>query len=539
MTTSAGLVIVGSGPAGYTLANQLAALDFSGPITLVGDEAHPPYDRPPLSKEFLLGDETTLALQPSLAPGVRLLTGCRAVAIHAQERMLELADGSRLAWSRLVLATGTRARPFPGSSLCGNVMSLRTLDDAREIRTRLRQSSRIAVIGGGPIGLELAACAHQLGLTTTVIEAADRLMSRSAPKAIAEHLLAHHRSHGVQVELNAQVTRIDEGVVYLQGGRAVPADLVVVGIGVLANDDLARQAGIACDDGIFIDGFFRTNLPDVFAIGDVTRQRNPISGRLERIETWFNAQGQALALAQHLAGAGSVATYAEVPRYWSDQGKLRLQCAGLVEGEVQASRGEATSGFLHGLWSDGRLVGLAAINAPQDFNFLRRQIGREDSITPAQFISGEFRSLQSCSPPAGAPPSPASLQPARAGADQGGVEQSLAEQSAGVAACPLTDIDEGGIGSTTLSDGTRVAIYRVRGEEVFATDDRCSHGASSLCDEGALEGYVIECGLHLGSFDIRTGKAVATPCTKSIRTYPAHVRGGTIWIATQAESTAT
>jgi 3-phenylpropionate/trans-cinnamate dioxygenase ferredoxin reductase subunit len=536
MSTSAGLVIVGSGPAGYTLANQLAALGFSGPITLVGDEAHPPYDRPPLSKEFQLGDETTLALQPSLAPGVRLLTGSRAVAIHTQERMLELADGSRLAWSRLVLATGTRARPFPGSSLSGNVMSLRTLDDAREIRARLRQSSRIAVIGGGPIGLELAACAHQLGITTTVIEAAERLMARSAPKAIAERLLVHHRSHGVQVELNAQVTRIDEGMVYLQGGRAVPADLVVVGIGVLANDDLARQAGIACDDGIIIDGFFRTNLPDVFAIGDVTRQRNPISGRFERIETWFNAQGQAIALAQRLAGAGAGATvpYSEVPWYWSDQGKLRLQCAGLVEGQIQASRGEVTSGFLHGLWSDGRLVGLAAINAPQDFNLLRRQIGREDSITPAQFIAGEFRSLQLCSPPAGAPDSPASVQP-----EQGGAEQSLAGQSAGIAACPLTDIDEGGIGSTTLSDGTRVAIYRVRGEEVFATDDRCSHGASSLCDEGALEGYVIECGLHLGSFDIRTGKPVATPCTKSIRTYPAHVRGGTIWIATQAASTQT
>jgi|GEM_PF-59185 len=533
MTTSAGLVIVGSGPAGYTLANQLAALGFSGPITLVGDEAHPPYDRPPLSKEFQLGDETTLALQPLLPPGVRLLTGSRAVAIHTQERMLELADGRRLAWSRLVLATGTRARTFPGSSLCGNVMSLRTLDDAREIRARLRQSSRIAVIGGGPIGLELAASAHQLGIATTVIEAAERLMARSAPKAIADRLLAHHRSHGVQVELNAQVTRLDEGMVYLQGGRAVPADLVVVGIGVLANDDLARQAGIACDDGIFIDGFFRTNLPDVFAIGDVTRQRNPISGRLERIETWFNAQGQAIALAQHLAGAGAAVPFAEVPRYWSDQGKLRLQCAGLVEGEVQASRGEVTSGFLHGLWSDGRLVGLAAINAPQDFNLLLRQIGREDSITPAQFIAGEFRSLQSCSPLLGAPASPVSLQPAQEGA-----EQSLAEQSAGVAAYPLTDIDEGGIGSTTLSDGTRVAIYRVRGEEVFATDDRCSHGASSLCDEGALEGYVIECGLHLGSFDIRTGKPVATPCTKSIRTYPAHVRGGTIWIATQVESTA-
>jgi nitrite reductase/ring-hydroxylating ferredoxin subunit/thioredoxin reductase len=426
--------------------------------------------------------------------------------------MLELADGSRLAWSRLVLATGTRARPFPGSSLSGNVMSLRTLDDAREIRARLRQSSCIAVIGGGPIGLELAACAHQLGITTTVIEAADRLMARSAPKAIAERLLVHHRSHGVQVELNAKVTRIDEGMVYLQGGRAVPADLVVVGIGVLANDDLARQAGIACDDGIIIDGFFRTNLPDVFAIGDVTRQRNPISGRLERIETWFNAQGQAIALAQRLAGAGAgaAAPYSEVPWYWSDQGMLRLQCAGLVEGEIQASRGEVTSGLL------------------------RRQIGREDSITPAQFIAGEFRSLQLCSPPAGAPDSPASVQP-----EQGGAEQSLAGQSAGIAACPLTDIDEGSIGSTTLSDGTRVAIYRVRGEEVFATDDRCSHGASSLCDEGALEGYVIECGLHLGSFDIRTGKPVATPCTKSIRTYPAHVRGGTIWIATQAASTQT
>lgn len=531
MDAAPAIVVVGSGLAGYTLATRLAGLGYTGRVTLVGDEAHAPYDRPPLSKEFQLGDESAVALQPALAPGVRLIAGQKAVAIHAGARELELADGRRLPWDKLVLATGTRARQLPVTA-GAQVLTLRTLDDARAIREKLRGGSRLAVIGGGPIGLELAASAHQLGATATVVEAADRLMARSAPSAIADILLQHHRAHGVRVELDAKVTGITGGVVQLADGRSIEADLVVVGIGVIANDELARLAGIACDDGIFVDGACRTTLPGVHAIGDVTRQRNPVSGRFERIETWFNAQGQALALAQQLAGTAGAKPYADIPWYWSDQGKLRLQCAGLNQGEVQASRGDPAGSYLLGQWSAGRLVGVAAINSPHDFNLLRRLIGSDEIITPEQFTSGDLRRFQHHAPVEAPPPA---VTTATAPAEPAAT--AAAATAASIAVCPLKDIDEGGIGSTELADGTRIAIYRVRGEEVFATDDKCSHGASSLCEEGTLEGHVIECGLHLGSFDIRTGQPISTPCTKAIRSYPAQVRDGTIWIVTEPTGT--
>lgn len=516
MKTAQRVVIVGTGLAGYTLASQLSSLGYTGSVTLVGEEAQAPYDRPPLSKEYQLdGDEAAIALQPALAEGVRLIEGQRAVAIHAEARELELADGRRLAWDRLVLATGTRPRWLPGVATSEQVRTLRTLDDARAIRARLRSGCRLAVIGGGPIGLELAASALQLGARATVIEAADRLMARSAPAAIAEILLQYHRAHGVQVELDAKVRSVDGSVVLLTDGRRMEADLVVVGIGVVANDELARTAGIATDDGIFVDASCRTTAPDIYAIGDVTRQCNPVSGRFERIETWFNAQGQAMSLAHRLAGSAQAKPYADVPFYWSDQGNLRLQCAGLIQGEVQASRGDPATGYLLAQWQAGRIVGVAAINAPRDFNMLRRVIGSETNITPEQFAGeSDLRKLLQHAPSEAHAPAPAPKQ-------------------ASVALCPLAQIEEGGIGSANLADGTRIAIYRVRGEEVFATDDRCTHGASSLCDEGTLEGHVIECGLHLGSFDIRTGQPVSPPCVKAIRTYPAEVRDGTVWISTE------
>jgi nitrite reductase/ring-hydroxylating ferredoxin subunit len=196
-----------------------------------------------------------------------------------------------------------------------------------------------------------------------------------------------------------------------------------------------------------------------------------------------------------------------------------------------------------GQWSAGRLVGVAAINAPQDFNLLRRILDAGQSMTPEAFASStELRSRPNHTPegsaepvpvavtPSDAPHAPATSAPSTPPPPPPSPAQGTAPN---LAACPLEDIEEGAIGSTSLPDGTRIDIYRIQGDEVFATDDKCSHGSSSLCDEGSLEGHLIECGLHLGSFDVRTGKPVSAPCTKAIRSYPAQVRNGTIWIATQ------
>lgn len=379
------VVIVGAGLAGFGVASGLRKLGHVGPITLLGEEAHAPYDRPPLSKQFLIdGDEAALRLSSEPLPEVQLLSGCPAVALDLEQRTVQLQDGRRLPWDRLVLATGTRPRMLPALATSPRVMSLRTLDDARALRQRLGAATRLLVVGGGPIGLELAAMAQQLGCHATVVEAGPRLMGRSAPALIAEHLLQHHRSQGVDIHLGRTVVSVeDNGLALLDDGKVLQADVVVVGIGVLANDGLAVAAGIDADDGIFVDGWCRTNVAGVFAVGDVTRQVHPLSGRLERMETWSNAQGQAAALAAALVEPATAKPYDEPPWYWSDQGSLRLQCAGLTEGDTHALRGDPASGsFVLLQWKAGRLCGVSAINAARDFNLLRRLLAAGSTLAP-------------------------------------------------------------------------------------------------------------------------------------------------------------
>ncbi|MCW5671129.1 MAG: FAD-dependent oxidoreductase [Hydrogenophaga sp.] len=382
------VVIVGAGLAGFHLASALAKQGYPGDVTLVGEEPWQPYDRPPLSKQFQLdGDESHIWLAPELGPAVRLLRQCHAQAIDLARQELRLDNGSTLPWDRLVLATGSRARRLPQWGASPRVLTLRTLDDARRIRDALQSVASLLVIGGGPIGLELAASAAALGRQSTVVELAPRLMSRSAPAAMADVLLEHHRSQGMAIHLGRTVVALDEGnaEAVLDDGQRVPAGLVVVGIGVQANDALAAQAGIACDDGVFVDGWCRTTAPGVFAVGDVTRQRNPVTGRFERIETWSNAQAQAQALAAIWCNPAAARPYDAVPWFWSDQGSARLQCAGAITGEQQAWRVDAAGGRVLVHWSGGQVTGVATLNAARDFVQLKKLIVPRPTITPEQF----------------------------------------------------------------------------------------------------------------------------------------------------------
>lgn len=384
------VVIVGAGLAGFGVASGLRNLGYAGRITLVGDEQEALYDRPPLSKQYQIdGDELALRLSPEPLPDVSLHTGDKVVALHLAQRDIELHSGQRVQWDRLVLATGTRPRALPVIAGSTRVRALRTLDDARAVRQRLQAGTRLLVVGGGPIGLELAATARQLGAQATVVEAGPRLMARSAPALVAQHLLQHHEASGVVVHLGRTVVSVDDaGRVVLDDETCLDVDLVVVGIGVVANDELAVAAGIAADDGIFVDGWCRTTAPGVYAVGDVTRQRNPASGRFERIETWSNAQGQAKALAAVLVDPVLAKPYAETPWYWSDQGSLRLQCAGLVQGDTQAMRGDPESGsFVLLQWTAGRVTGVAAVNAARDFNQLKRLIAARAILSPEQLAA--------------------------------------------------------------------------------------------------------------------------------------------------------
>lgn len=385
-------VIVGAGLAGFHVASGLARNGCLDEVTVLGEECCAPYDRPPLSKEFQLGgEESALWLSPELPPGVRYVPGRKAIALQTARRELHLDDGSVMHWDRLVLATGSRPRALPHLACSSRVHTLRTLEHARAIRTALAATRSLLVIGGGPIGLELASAARQLGYTASVVELAPRLMARSVPSPMAQLLLDHHRARGIAVHLGRTVASIDDaaGEALLDNGQRISAGVVVVGIGVQANDELAAQAGIACDDGIFVDACCRTTAPGVFAVGDVTRQRNPVTGRFERIETWSNAQGQAQTLARILcdpAGAGSgAAPFDAVPWFWSDQGEARLQVAGSTTGEMQAwCAVPATGSHVLVQWTGGRVVGVATLNAAREFAQLRRLIVPRQTLSPEQ-----------------------------------------------------------------------------------------------------------------------------------------------------------
>lgn len=372
------VVVLGSGLAAVSFVGGLRAGGFAGGIVVVGDEAEPPYDRPPLSKEFQReGAVEKIRLDLGRARDVEWLRGTPASKVDTRRKEVQLADGRCLGYGTLVFATGATPRRLPALQQAPMpVLTLRTLEDAQHIRATLAPGVRLVVIGGGVIGLELAATARGMGASVTVIESLGRLMNRCASATLAAVVARVHLEQGVDLRLSRQVTGFAGTALALDDGSEVQADLVVVGIGVVANDDLARAADIACDDGIFVDRLGRTTCPGVYAIGDVTRQRNPISGRFERIETWSNAQNQGLAVARTLLDPAA-APDADIPWYWSDQYDLRMQVAGVSQGDDEIVRGDAAPGSKFSLIQlhRGRAVGVTCMNNVREFSSLKRLLG--------------------------------------------------------------------------------------------------------------------------------------------------------------------
>jgi 3-phenylpropionate/trans-cinnamate dioxygenase ferredoxin reductase component len=380
------VVIVGGGLAALSFASTLRVAGYAGEITIVGAEAERAYDRPPLSKAFLKdGDAERIRLDDSRLQDVRWRRGRRAEAIDPQAHLLHLADGTALPWETLVLATGARARTLPALAATGRpALTLRELDDARRLRELLQPGTRLLLVGAGVIGLELAATARGLGVDVTVVEAQPRVMSRSAPATLSRFVEARHRAAGVDLRLGRRIEQCLPSAVRLDDGSRVEADIIVAGIGVVANDELARACGICCDDGIFVDGRGRSSCPGVLAVGDVTRQTHPVSGVVERIETWSNAQNQAAAVAKAWLDPAAP-PYADAPWYWSDQYELRIQCAGLASGDQELLRGEtAAAKFTLLQLAGNRLVGAACVNNARDFGALRKLVGTRIAATPAQ-----------------------------------------------------------------------------------------------------------------------------------------------------------
>ena len=394
------VVIVGAGQAGAQVAISLRQLGFAGEIGLLGDEPAPPYQRPPLSKAYMSGE---MALERTLIRSeayyaksrVDLRPATRALRILRDRRKVVLGD-RELPYDALVLCTGTRARRLglPGEDL-DSVFYLRTLIDSERIRAAVRPGCRAVIIGGGYIGLEVAASLRKLGAEVAVLEALGRVMNRVVAPPVSDFFAAEHAQHGVAIETGAQVAAL-EGVsaverVVCRDGRVFAADLVVIGVGAVPNDELARDAGLAVDNGIVVDELGRTSDPAIFAAGDVTNHPSPLFDRRLRLELVHNAMAQAKAVAQTIGGAP--APYAEVPWFWSDQYDLKLQIAGVGDPDDQlVLRGAPASRTFSALHlRAGRLVAIDCINRGADFLAAKKLIAERRLIDPARAAEPEIR----------------------------------------------------------------------------------------------------------------------------------------------------
>lgn len=362
------IIIIGAGLTGTRAAMALRDLGHEGAITLIGDETLAPYDRPPLSKELLKSPEPVWLVAPELwaDKAIDLKTGTFVAGINPQEKTVQCADGSRLSYDRLLLATGAQARKLPGTEGIAAVKTLRTHADAMAIRNSLVTDARIVIIGGGFIGLELASTARQAGCEVTILEAQDRLLARAVPAPIAQIIAKRHTDEGVDLRLGARIASIKAGGrgahVSLEDGATLDADLVIVGIGSIPNSDLAHQAGLAVENGIVVDETLKTTDPDILAAGDCCNFPLPLyDGRRVRLESWRAAQDVGMLAAENLLGANKLVDM--VPWFWSDQYDLSLQIAGLSTGSDRTVHRviDADTLFLFHIADDGRIVAASGI----------------------------------------------------------------------------------------------------------------------------------------------------------------------------------
>ncbi len=366
----ADFVIVGAGECGARAAFALRDKGFEGTITLIGAETHLPYERPPLSKDALVagaGPKLVAEAERYEAARIDIVSGSTVTAIDRAAKRVELSDGRVLPYDRLLLATGARPRALPGSPYAnGRIRALRSHDDAVAIRSHLDQGSHIAILGGGFIGLELAASARTLGATVTLVEGLPRVLSRGVPAEIAGLIAERHAAEGFEILCGAKIAGIEEtpGEVRLtlEDRRVVSASLLIVGIGAVPNTELAEAAGLAVENGIAVNTRLRTSDPDIFAAGDCTSYPLALYGeRRVRLESWRNAQEQGLLAAANMLGAEE--PISAVPWFWSDQYDLTLQIAGLADGAAQTVRRDMGDGafILFHLDAEGRLIAASGI----------------------------------------------------------------------------------------------------------------------------------------------------------------------------------
>jgi 3-phenylpropionate/trans-cinnamate dioxygenase ferredoxin reductase subunit len=398
--TQGPVIIVGAGHAGFQLAASLRQHGFAGRIALVNDEGHLPYQRPPLSKAYLkgTGGPDSLMFRPDKFfhdQTIDLIAG-HAVSIDRSARKLLLASGASLGYWHLVLATGARNRllDIPNANL-PDVVYLRTLDESEALRQLIASRNHVVVIGAGFIGLEFAATARIKGLEVDVIELGTRVMARAVTAEISEFFQARHTAAGIRIHLGVQVTSIEsDGAkvtgVSLSDGRHIPADLVVVGVGVLPNVELAAQADLPVAAGIIVDEHLLTADPDISAVGDCALYASKHFGASLRLESVQNATDHARCVAARLTGDAKA--YDGLPWFWSDQGPDKLQMVGLTTGyDRVVVRGDREQGaFSVFCYKSGQLLGIESVNRAGDHMFGRRLLAANRSITPEQAADSGF-----------------------------------------------------------------------------------------------------------------------------------------------------
>ena len=385
-------VIVGAGHAAGQAVATLRLKKYDGNIILIGDEPHYPYQRPPLSKKFLAGEMPAerLYVKPRSfydEPNIDVQLGTRVTRIDPAGKTVTRDDGTTCEYDKLIIATGARVRKLdvPGSELSG-VHYLRNIQDVTAMREGMQRDRRMVIIGAGYIGLEVAAVAASKGLQVTVIEMAERVMSRVVSEQVSDFYQAEHRQHGVKLKLSTglsgfsgsnAVTGVD-----LDDGTTVDADLVLIGIGVVPNVELAQDAGLEVDNGIRVDDRCRTSDANIYAIGDCTNHPNGLLGRQLRLESVQNALEQAKTAAANICGEDT--SYAQVPWFWSDQYDLKLQIAGISEGyDRTVLRGDPADRAFSCLYlKEGQLIAIDSINAPKDFMQSKALIGNHANISP-------------------------------------------------------------------------------------------------------------------------------------------------------------
>lgn len=387
-------VVIGAGHAGGQVVASLRQEGYEGEIVLIGEEPQLPYQRPPLSKAYLSGEQPLdrILIRPEkfyADKNIDLRLGVRVENIDREARTITLSDGETLEWTHLVIATGSHVRrlPLPGVELPG-VHYLRTIADVDAIREEMAPGKRLVVIGGGYIGLEVAAVAVRAGLDVTVLEMESRILQRVTTPAMSEYYHGVHTREGVKILTDAAASEITGAqrveAVKCRDGSEIPADVVIIGVGILPTTDLAEAAGLEVDNGILVDDHCRTSDPAIYAIGDCTNHPSALLDRRLRLESVPNAMDQGRVAAANICGKDK--TYDAVPWFWSDQYDLKLQMVGFsTDADSEVLRGDPESGtFARFYLKDGVVVAVDAVNSPREFMAAKQLVAEKRKVDPAR-----------------------------------------------------------------------------------------------------------------------------------------------------------